>query len=102
MIVRLLRSGQRTQAFMSYGTVKCALCHKFIQPNVYYTRHQTEVPATLWNRSASLITYNLCYQHAPFRRETEEEQRQETQPMNLQASMKTFLPTRKTQSACAK
>jgi len=109
MIVRLLRSGQRAQAFISPGTVQCALCQTFIRPNVFYTRHQAEVPATLWNRSPHLITYNLCYQHSPFRKETEEEeQRREIQLMNLQAStkkgiakLKMLHPARKIQSGHA-
>jgi hypothetical protein len=88
MIVRLLSNGQRTQAFPSPGTVKCAVCQTFIQPNVFYTRHHTEAPATPWNPSPHPIAYNLCDQHAPFRKETEEEQRLALQLMNLRASRK--------------
>jgi hypothetical protein len=91
MIVRFLHNGQKTQAFVSPGTVQCALCKTIIPPNEYYTRHQAKVPATLWNPSPRLTIYYLCYQDAPFRKETEEEQKYATQPIQVPPAINTHM-----------
>jgi hypothetical protein len=96
MLVRLLRSGQRTQAFLSRGTVQCALCQTFIRPNVFYTRQQTEISATPADASPRQSIYNLCYQHAPFRKETEEEQRLNRECITLPPALKKTTDTLKT------
>lgn len=107
MLVRLLRSGQRTQAFLSRGTVQCALCQTFIRPNGFYTRHQTEISATSEVASPRQSIYNLCYQHAPFRKETEEVQRLNREGITLPPALKkttntlkTLLPPRNVPSGC--